>query len=211
MLTGTQTWHLAVFSELVPAKPRYPVEGENVMTKTSLWSMFILSLAVLSISACGGGSSATPTSAPPTTAVLTLSTSVSTTIPSGTTINSYDVSITLPIGVTVSTVSGTGSPLETAAGVVTAAGNATGSSIIGTYTAPTGTTSGGTVKVYLANVNTSFAPGVFCTVTGHLAAGVQPSAANFAMNLDDATGLDSTMTSVDLTGDLHLTGTVALR
>jgi hypothetical protein len=68
------------------------------------------------------------------------------------------------------------------------------------------------VKVYVVSGG-GFGPGVFCTITGNLAAGSRPAPADFTpLTIDDATGLvtSPSTSTVILTGQLSLTGTVAL-
>jgi hypothetical protein len=146
-----------------------------------------------------------PLPSQPTTAILTLSTAGS--IPAGTTINSYVITITLPAGVTVKS---TANQPETDDGVVTAAGTATGASTLGVYT-PATDTSPGTVKVYVASAN-GFDPGVFCNVKCNLSAGQRPNASDFVpLTLDDATGMDASLSTVILTGELSLMATAVLQ
>lgn len=154
------------------------------MKRISLSSFLIFALGLM-LSACGGGEgSATPV---PTTAVLTLSTAVTSTIPSTTTINSYNVTITLPAGVTVKTMPNSS---ETGTGVVTASGMASGALIYGVYTPATGIYPG-TVGVYVTSA-TGFDAGEFCKVSCDFAAGNAPTASDFVpLTLDDATGWDS--------------------
>ena len=181
------------------------------MEKITLRNMLILAFVLSLIAACGGGGGVSNTPSPPTTAVLTLSTAVTGTIPAGTTINSYKVTITLPAGVTVKTMPGLS---ETAAGVVTASGQASGADLaFGVYTAATGTFPG-TVKVFIAQVDPSgagFDPGEFCKVTGDIAPGVFLNESDFVPpTLDDATGIDASESTVILTGELSLTGTAVI-
>jgi hypothetical protein len=180
------------------------------MKKTSLSILLIVALGLAMLSACGGGSSNTSQTPPPpfqpTTAVLTLSTAVTSSIPGGTTINSYIATIPLPAGVTVKTMPASS---ETGTGVVTASGNATGALISGIYTAATGTFPG-TVKVYVISAG-GMTAGEFCTVTADITAGHYPTASSFAApTLDDATGLDSLPSTVILTGQLSLTATAVV-
>jgi hypothetical protein len=174
------------------------------MKKISLSNLLIFALGLTMLSACGGGgsSSALPQ---PTTAVLTLSTAATGTIPATTTINSYNVTITLPAGVTVKS---TVNPPETDAGVVNASGKASGALVSGVYTPATGTFPG-TVRVYVASA-TGFDPGEFCIVNGDITAGQYPTASNFVQpTLDDVTGYDiiSQSTVTTLAGQLSLSAT----
>jgi len=129
---------------------------------------------------------------------MTLSTAVTGSIPVGTTINGYEVTVELPSGVTVLTKPAPNSS-ETGPGVVTASGEATGAYIIGHYTAATGTLPG-TVKIVVIKVNpvdgTGFNTGEFCKLSVAVAAGISAPAANFNVTLDDATGVDATVTTI---------------
>src|SRR5512144_3040812 len=83
-------------------------------------NLLILALALTTFSACGGGGGGGSNPTPqPTTAVLTLSTAVIGTIPAPTVITGYDVTITLPAGVTVKS----STPPQTDNGVVVGSGN----------------------------------------------------------------------------------------
>jgi hypothetical protein len=181
------------------------------MKKISLRNIVILSFVLSLFAACGGGGGVSNTPSQPTTAVLTLSTAATSTIPASTTINSYNVTITLPAGVTVKTMPGSS---ETATGVVAASGQASSALIFGTYSAATGTFPG-TVKVYIVKVDpitgAGFNPGEFCKVTGNIAPGVTISTSDFVPpTLDDASGIDATKSTVLLTGELSLTGTAII-
>ncbi len=182
------------------------------MRKISLLSLLMLALALTTIiAACGGGGGGGTTVPQPTTAVLTLSTAVTGTIPAGTTINSYHVTITLPAGVTVKS---TVNPPATDDGVVVASGMASGASVDGVYTAATGTFPG-KVDVYIVKVDpitgAGFNPGEFCKVNCNIAAGSYPSASSFAQpTLDDATGVDVSISTVILTGQLALSETAVV-
>jgi len=180
------------------------------MKRTFLSRMLILALGLAILGGCGGKKKEdTPDPVPPTKAALTLSTEVSGAIPAGTMVNSYSATITLPAGVTVKS---SVNPPETDAGVVTATGTASGAVITGVYT-PATSTKPGTVKVYVASA-TGFgaAGGAFCTVQCDITAGHEPKAADFtAPKLDDATGLDSSLSTVILTNVLTLKATVVLQ
>jgi hypothetical protein len=184
------------------------------MKKTSLAIVLTAVLGLSMLTACGGGGgggSQAP-QAPSTPAVLTLSTTATSPIPATTTINSYDVTIPLPAGVTVKTLPSS----ETDAGVVTASGSATGAFISGLYTAATGTYPA-TVKVLIAKVNadgTGFNPGEFCKVNVDIAGGYTYTPSNFTPpTLDDVTGFDTLTTSTVTTalqGQLSLSSAVVI-
>jgi hypothetical protein len=178
------------------------------MKKTSLSILLIVALGLAMLPACGGGSNSTPQPRfQPTAAVLTLSTTTTSTIPAGTTINSYNVTIPLPDGVTVKTIPGSS---ETNTGVVTASASATGALISGVYTAATGTFPG-KVKVYMISAG-GLAAGDFCIVNADIPAGYYPTASSFAApTLDDATGIDSVGSTVILTGQLSLSATAVVQ
>jgi hypothetical protein len=183
------------------------------MKKLSLSSVMICALSLTVLAACGGGGGGGGgvTITQPTTAVLTLSTAVTGTIPATTTINGYDVTISLPAGVTVKATPDSINPgkLVTDPGVVT--DNPAGSYIESVYSAATGTFPG-LVKVHVVSA-TGFAAGTFCKVNGDIAAGHYPTASSFAQpTLDDATGYDtiSSSTVTTLAGQLSLTSTVVI-
>ncbi len=181
------------------------------MKKISLRNIVILAFVLSLIEACGGGGGVSYNPSQPTTAVLTLSTAATGTIPTGTTINSYNVTITLPAGVTVKTMPGSS---ETATGVVVASGQASGATTTGVYTSATGTFPG-TVKVYIVKVDpitgAGFDPGEFCKVTGNIAPGATISKSDFVQpTLDDASGIDASDSTVILTGQLSVTGTAVI-
>lgn len=177
------------------------------MKTTSIWNLLIGALVLTMFTACGGGGGGGDVIlTQPTHAVLTLSTTAAGTIPPTTTINSYNVTISLPACVTVKS---TVNPPETDANVVTASGKAAGASISGVYTAATGTFPG-TLKIYVASAS-GFNAGEFCTVTCDIAAGHYPTASNFVQpTLDDATGIDASVSTVTLTGQLSLTSTAVI-
>jgi len=185
------------------------------MKNISQSSLMIIALALALLSACSGsgGGEGDNNNVPvqPTNAVLTLSTTVTGAIPATTTINSYDVTITLPEGVTVKASPDSINPsvMTTDPGVVTPTGNASGASVSAIYTAANGGNPG-TVKVHIAS-GTGFSAGKFCTINGDVAAGAYPAPADFlAPTLDDATGIDASVSTVILTGELHLDATVVV-
>ncbi|HXY54433.1 MAG TPA: hypothetical protein VEM40_07165 [Nitrospirota bacterium] len=180
------------------------------MKKKALSSLLIFALALTTLTACGGGGGGGSSSAPPvqpTTAVLTLSTAVTGSIPASTVIAGYDVTITLPAGVTVKSTT----PPQTDASVVV--GTANGAAP-GTYN--TGSFSPATGKVHIVFVspqgNGFNGPGEFCKVNCNIAAGYYPTAADFQQLTFKASGLNKNPqpTTVDLTGQLSMTVTAAI-
>ena len=180
------------------------------MKRISLASL-ILALGLTVLSACGGSSAPQPPLYQPTTAVLTLSTTVTGTIPAGTTINSYDITLTLPAGVRLKS---TSNPPETDAGVVTVIGPpATAGSVLSAiYTEATGTT-GGSVKVQIAS-GSGFTAGDLCKIECNIDQGAHPRTSDFVMpTLNDATGFDTNTSSTvpGLKGELSLTATAVIK
>lgn len=181
------------------------------MKRIALSSLMILALTLTLLAACGsgGGGGGGVTVSQPTTAVLTLSTSVTGTIPPNTVITGYDVTITLPDGVTVKTMLNSSA---TSTDVVTTDGSAyaNGALIQGVYSAATGSFPG-TVKVFVASA-TGYDPGDFCKVKCDIAAGHYPTASNFHQPTFAASGLvtSPTTSTVDLTGQLSLTETAVV-
>jgi len=185
------------------------------MKRTLIALSGLLTLAVLS--GCGGGGGGgeggnSNVVVQPTSAVLTLSTVVTGTIPSTTTINSYDVTVTLPPGVTIKASPDSVNPsvLTADPGVVIATGSASVASLSAVYTAANGATPG-TVKVHVAS-GTGISAGEFCTIHADVAIGSYPAAADFpAPALDEATGIDFTVSTVTLTSELSLTANVVVQ
>jgi len=175
------------------------------MKKISLSSLLIFALALTTLSACGGGGGGNSSTPPqPTTAVLTLSTAATAAIPASTVITGYDVTITLPAGVTVKSTT----PPQTDAGVLvgTVNGAEEGTYMTASYSPATG-------KVHIMVVspkgNGFTAAGEFCKVNCDIAAGRHPTLTDFqqqptfkARGINDPNGKPST---VDLTGQLALT------
>jgi hypothetical protein len=174
------------------------------MKKTYLSIVLIVTLGLITLSACGGGGGgggSAPAPAP-TSAVVTLSTVTNSVIPATTTINFTSVTITLPSGVTVKTMP---SSSETGTGVVVSSGSATGADAFGLYTAATASTPG-TVKVTIFKLDINgigFNPGEFCKVYADIAAGHSPAPSSFSTpTLDDISGFD-TLTSSTVTTALQ--------
>ncbi len=179
------------------------------MKRNSLWSLTILVVAVLLLSGCGGGGSSASVAPVPATpvAVVTLATEVTGTIPAGTTINGYDITMTLPPDTTCRS---TVNPPQTDAGVVTAIGSATGSLVSAVYTKAT-VSLPGTVTITVVN-GPGFDAGAFCRVRCDLANGARPAASDFTpLTLDAATGLVSGSTTTDLTSQLTVTASVSIQ
>jgi hypothetical protein len=186
--------------------------GGLTMKMKSLMSLFMLVGALIILPHCGGGGGGGGNNSGPTTAVLTLSTAVTGAIPATTTINGYDVTVTLPAGVTVQASPDSINPavLVTDPNVVTATGSASGADVIAVYTAAVGGTPA-MVKVHIAS-DSGFNAGAFCTITCDISAGTNPSAADFAQpTLDEATGLDSSYSTVNLTSELSLAAAAVIQ
>jgi hypothetical protein len=182
------------------------------MKKIFLSSLLIFALTLTMLSACGGGGggSSSPPPFQPTTAVLTLSTAVTGTIPANTTINGYDVTITLPAGVTVKSTT----PPQTDAGVVT--DYPVGASMVAAYSAATGTIPG-KVRILIAKDDGYYA-GEFGKVNCDIAAGHTPTESDFQQITFSAHGYlhthlgypDDMVSDVDLTSELSLTATAVI-
>ena len=139
------------------------------MTTGLLMALF----GIISLSGCGSGGGDGVTQ--PTTAVLKISTQG--TLPSGTQIGGIDITIALPTGVTVKSVT---SPPETDSGVVVTSGVAVANStVLSTYTAAT-SASAGNVRVLLA-ISNGFGMGEFMTIYCDIASGSTPAASDFSL------------------------------
>jgi hypothetical protein len=173
--------------------------------------VLIGSLGLTMLASCGGDTSVTPLTLPqrhqPTTALLTLSTTVTGTFPSTTTINGYDITITLPEGVTAKTL--LNSP-ETSDGVVVTSGKTAGAFIYGVYTAASGTEPG-KVKVVIVSP-TGFESGECCKVSCDISSGYSVTASDFIPpTLEEATGIDASFSTVTLTQELSLSASVDIQ
>ncbi len=186
------------------------------MKKRLLLHLIIIVLALTVLPHCGGGGGGgggdnnNNNSGGPTTAVLTLSTTLIGVPPNPSTIiTDYDVTITLPAGVTVKsqTLPVTDSSVLTFTG--TAGLSAT--SIIGHYTPAAGGTPG-TVEVYIVN-GSGIGTGALCTVTCDIAAGSHPTASDFSQTTNAVGGLvtSPTNSTVNLNGLIAMTGTVVIK
>jgi len=167
----------------------------------------MLAVALVVLAHCGGGGDGDGiTIVQPTTAVLTLATAVTGALPANTIINGYDVTISLPAGVTVKS---TTVPPQTDDGVVTASGAATGSSIVAVYSAATSTLP---AKVRILIVKDSgFSAGEFGKVNCDIAAGHYPIAADFQQPTFAVGGWNTaTSSTVDLTGQLSMTASAVI-
>lgn len=179
------------------------------MKKLSYANICLLTLIIQFLFACGGGGGGGGAAAPQSrTAIVTLATAMTATgtIPAGTTINGYDVTIELPTGVTVkSSVAPTTDP-----GVVVTSGTAIGSTIDSIYTAAIGSTPG-KVRIMIANGN-GMAHGEFSKVTCNFATGLNLSPSDFTQPSFIAVGFDTLSNSnIDLTTQMTLTATVAIQ
>jgi hypothetical protein len=164
---------------------------------------FIMTAALLS--ACGGnGNPAAPSETQPTRATLILSSAITGSIPSGTIIAGYDVTISLPAGVTVKS---TVAPPLTDDGVVTHMTSTAPPNTImfGIYTAATDTLPGN-VRIITAKAD-GFSAGNFTIVNGNIAAGYRPTAADFLQ----PTYTVSDDTGANLTGQLSITASAYIR
>jgi hypothetical protein len=183
------------------------------MKMKSLLTFFMLAGTLIILPHCGGGGGGGGNNgSTPTTAVLTLSTTVTGAIPATTTINGYDVTVRLPAGVTVEASPDSVNPavLVTDPNVVTATGNATGAQISAVYTAAVGGTPA-MVKVHIVSAN-GFSAGEFCTIACDISTGTNPSASDFAQpTLDEATGIDSSDSTVNLTSELSLAAAAVIQ
>lgn len=180
--------------------------------KTIMGKMLILVLMLSLFSACGGDSSTDNTSVPPPTkATVTLSSVVTDTVPPDTIIAGYEVTITLPAGVTVKTSpSSTDNPPPIEAGVLTAA--AADSFLYGVYSAATAS-SPGTIRIFAISLNANgFSVGDFATVNGDIASGYRPKAEDFSQAAYSTAGVDTSGqgASVDLTSQVTVTASAFL-
>jgi len=183
------------------------------MNKISLSSLLIFALTLTVLSDCGGGGGGGGGSAPPqhqsTSAVITLSSAVTGAMPANTIIEGYDVTITLPAGVTVRN---TVNPPETDLGVVTASGAALGSYSYGDYSIATNT-----VRILIvANITPTnpngFNAGEFSTVNCEIAAGHFPTASDFQQltNIIVSGSNINNGSTVDLAPVMSITAAVVL-
>jgi len=180
------------------------------MKRLFSWSILIIAFALFLLTACGGGGGGgtllprkpAPT---PTTAILTLVASVTGTIPANTIITGYDITISLPAGVSVKSTT----PPETDTGVVTATGAAAGSSITAVYSAATATMPG-KVKILIAN-GSGFSAGEFSKVNCDIAAGYNPDSSAFSQPTFTAFGFDTSSSStIDLTKQMSIAATAVI-
>ncbi|HUI46110.1 MAG TPA: hypothetical protein VL122_09045 [Nitrospirota bacterium] len=146
----------------------------------------------------GGSGGGGGTTTGPTVAILTLSTAGATS-----SIYGLDFILNLPTGVTVLD---SYSPPATDSNVIVASGpNASGTILSGVYTQATGTATQATVHVLVANAN-GLGLGQFCTVNTKIAAGNNPTAADFsitAFSAVDASGNPVTGITPGFTADIH--------
>ncbi len=185
------------------------------MKKRLLLNLIILVLALTILPHCGGGGGGGNSNGPggPTTAVLTLSTALTSSLPDNETVNGYEVTVTLPAGVTVKTAN-TGTTLIDSS-VLTASGAGTGSLIAGDYS-PAIVGTPGKVTIIIANTN-NISAGEFCKVTCTIASG-DPSASDFQQYTFGAKGYahtdfgqpDDIITDVDLSSQLTLSVSAAI-
>ena len=147
----------------------------------------VILISLLLITACGGGGGGNTSGGgnpQPTKAIVKIATTG--TLPTGTLIGGIDITLSMASGVSAKSAS---NPPETDAGVVVTSGVAIANSqILATYTPPAGTTH---AKARLLIVNTSgFGTGEFATVTGDIASGYNPTAAEFSVTSFTVTDLN---------------------
>lgn len=136
--------------------------------------LIILVVAALILSSCGSATTTNTdtnsnTSTQPTQAIVKLS--ATGTLASGALIGGIDITMHLPEGVTIKSIT---NPPETDNGMVTASGLAvSNSNVVATYTA-----SSNTVHILLANTY-GFSTGEFATVICDVAAGSKPTQVDF--------------------------------
>ncbi len=179
------------------------------MKKRLLLHLIILVLALTVLPHCGGGGGGgggnnNNNSGGPTTAVLTLSAAITGIMPPNTTIDGYDVTITLPAGVTINSTT----PPSIDGSVLTYTGGSAGTNIAGSYAPAAGGTPG-TAKIIVANAN-GISAGEFCKVTCNIPAGSNPS---FAQPTFAVSGLvtSPSVSTVDLTGVVTMTVTAVIK
>ncbi len=176
------------------------------MNRISLSNVLIGAVALVVLAHCGGDEGGI-TIVQPTTAVLTLATAVTGALPDDTIINGYDVTISLPAGVTVKS---TTAPPQTDEGVVLASGAATDSSIAAVYSEATGTLPA-RVRILITKAD-GFSAGEFSTVNCDIAAGHYPTATDFQQPAFEAGGWNTaTESTVDLTGQLSMTASAVIK
>jgi len=171
------------------------------MKKISLSSVLIFALTLTVLSACGGGGGGGGgAAAQPTTAVLKLISSGT-----GTTMSGLDVTVVLPTGVTVRSISTPTTPWITDTGVVTATGAASGADLaLGAYTPVSGPVPG-KIKIDIVKL-IGFTTGEFSTVTCDIAPGTMPTAGNFSLTLFnpvDMHGATIPGLTAGFTADIH--------
>ncbi len=176
------------------------------MKKRLLLNLIILVLSLTILPNCGGGGGGGGNNGGggPTTAVLTLSAAITGIIQPNTIVNGYDVTITLPAGVTINSTT----PPTIDSSVLTYTGGSTGTDIAGSYAPEAGGTPG-TAKIIVANAN-GISAGQFCTVTCNIPAGSNPS---FAQPTFAVSGLvtSPSVSTVDLTGVMTMTMTAVIK
>jgi hypothetical protein len=165
---------------------------ESIKEETAMNRLFSILILVLSTSVllnCGGGGGGGGTtgggSTQPTKAVVKIA--MTGTLPTGTLIGGIDITVSLAPGVSAKS---TSNPPETDAGVVVASGVAsTNALILATYT-PSSGSAHGTARLLVIK-SSGFGTGEFATVFGDIAAGYNPTSADFTVNA---------LTVIDLNG-----------
>jgi len=163
------------------------------MTKKILSHALVLAVIQLTMFACSGagttGTGTNPLPQPTTATLRILSTG---TLASGVLTGAVEVTVLLPLGVTVKATPDASNPsvLVTNAGVVVASGVAAGvnTNALATYTAAT-TTASGKVVIRVVDAN-GFGTGEIGTVKCDIATGSTPKAADFSLSDFKAVNLD---------------------
>ena len=181
------------------------------MKKRTPANMLFISLGLVLLSGCGGGTNGEEQQPPvqPTTAVVSLSSVVNSAIPAGTVIAGYDVTISLPDGVTVK--STTPPAIDDGVVIGTGSGAEAGTTINASYTAASGSTPAKVHIVLISPNANGIAAGDFCTVTCAITLNYFPSESDFQQPAFEVSGFDTnTLSTVNLTAQVNLKATVGI-
>ena len=172
----------------------------RAVSKQALMSFLVALVVSCFLVGCGNGGGGGGTAATSKTALVTLSSSVKGIVPTGTLITGYDVTLTLPAGVTVLTAK----PPEADAGVVTTAGSAVDTLHAAVFTPATKSTPG-TIRIQMVS-QTGFSAGVIVTINCNIVGSSTAGETDFHQVIFSASGFDTlTSSTVDLTSQLSLT------